>query len=128
MLLRKQADTTCRGALLRSALDCSLPPKLLLYTSSSHMPFLEAEASALTQPCQNSTWITFWVDESKYYYTYLSKRSSKVPKEFVQHRPGFPATSSPPRAITIVPKENGKHRKQSLRTPSHLFSNGLNNV
>lgn len=67
MLPRNQADTTHRGAIEMSALDCSLPPELQLHLGSPYMPFLEAEASALIQPCQNSTWKTFRADKSKYY-------------------------------------------------------------
>lgn len=72
-----------------SALDCSLPPELQLHLGSPYMPFLEAEASALIQPCQNSTWKTFRADKSKY-YLYSRKRSSKASRDSVPHRPGFP--------------------------------------
>lgn len=76
MIPRNQADLTHTGTIQMSALDCSLPPNLLLYRGRPHQPFLEAEASVLIQPGQNGTWITFEVVKSKY-YLYLSQRSSK---------------------------------------------------
>ena len=127
MIPRNQADITLKRAIQTSALDCSLPPHLMLYIARPQKPFLEAEASVLIQPGQNSTWITFQVDTLKH-YLYLSQRNSKASKDLVPHRPRFLATSSIRLSCWHGTKENGKHRKQNLRILSHLLSSGLNNV
>lgn len=80
-----QADATHRRATKRFPLDLSLPPKLLLYIGSPPPPpcalSVEAEASAVIQPCQKSTWITLEVEKAKY-YQYVSKRSKAAFKGF----------------------------------------------